>query len=327
MPPGRPRRGRHSAGTLGPVTGGPQELEEGEPGQVGGDVERDVTVLVKTFERPDCLQRLVASIRRFYPRIPVFVIDDSARALAPVPEGVTRYWHLPYDSLGLAGGRNFGLRQVETPYVLVSDDDMVFGRKTDLARMLHALETTRFDLVSCLWMDHDPWRSVRLGVRRSEATLEIADGTFVRRLGVASGTVDGLPAFDLVHNFFVAPVERLGEDPWDGRLRHMEQNEFFLRLKQRGLLCTRLPDVVVYHHPQLRPEYFARRMDTQPYIDLWCREHAVDRRVVVCRLYSCTDTLLRYYPGLARYAARRALRLLSGRRTPRSRLAEQESVT
>ena len=29
------------------------------------NVDRDVTVLVKTYERPDCLRRLVTSIRRY----------------------------------------------------------------------------------------------------------------------------------------------------------------------------------------------------------------------------------------------------------------------
>jgi len=38
------------------------------------DVERDVTVLVETFERPDCLRRLVAFIRS-----PIVVVDESAR--------------------------------------------------------------------------------------------------------------------------------------------------------------------------------------------------------------------------------------------------------
>ena len=50
-------------------------------------VERDITVVVKTFERPECLRRLVSSIRRFYPGIPVFVVDDSREALEPPPEG------------------------------------------------------------------------------------------------------------------------------------------------------------------------------------------------------------------------------------------------
>src|SRR5205823_5665748 len=57
--------------------------------------EREVTVVVKTFQRPEALRRLVASIRRFYPDIGLFVVDDSEEPLEPVPPGITRYWHLP----------------------------------------------------------------------------------------------------------------------------------------------------------------------------------------------------------------------------------------
>jgi glycosyltransferase involved in cell wall biosynthesis len=276
------------------------------------ELERDVTIVVKSFERPESLRRLVASIRRFYPRIPVVVVDDSASPLEPIPIGVTHYFHLPYDSLGLAGGRNFGLRRVETPYVVICEDDMVFGRKTDLHKMLRVLDTTRFDIVSCRMMDHDPWRSIRLGRRRYEGTVEMIDGNLVRRLGVARDRIDGLPVFDLVPNFFMAPVERLGEEPWDERLNFMEHVEFFIVMKERGLLCTSLPDVVVYHHPQLPPHYYDIRMNRKPYLDMWREERGFERKIFVGRWFTRRDRARYYYPGLAAYLARRGLRLARG---------------
>ena len=293
------------------------------------DVETDVTVLIKTFERPDCLRRLVASIRRFYPRIPILVVDDSAVPLDPVPDGITRYVPLAFNSVGLAEGRNVGLRHVKTPYVLISDDDMVFGRRTDLRKMLHVLETTRFDIVSCRWMDHDPWRSVCLGYKRTEGGAEIVDGAYVRRLDTPSGTMDGLPVFDLVHNFFMASPARLGEDPWDARLKLLEHNEFFLRIKERGLLCTRLPDVVVDHYPRLPPDYYDLRRGTSRYLDLWYEERGIERRVVIGRWYTRRDRLVHYYPSLAAYGVRRTLglarRALPQRRATEAAAAENPS--
>ena len=277
------------------------------------DVERDATVLVKTFERPDALRKLVTSIRRLYPRIPILVVDDSAAPLDPVPEGVTRYFHLPYDTLGPSGGRNFGLRHVETEYVLVSDDDMRFRRNTDLRKLLHTLRTTRFDVVSCKWLDHDPWRSIRLGYRRFEGTAEIVDGKLVRRLGVASCEIDGLPVFDVVAQFFMAPVERLGEDPWDERLRFVEHVEFFLRLKERGLLSTRLPDVAVDHYPELPRAYYENRMNRAPSFETWSRSRGFDEKVWVGRWFKRRDRLVHYAPSAAAYAVRRSLRRLSAR--------------
>jgi glycosyltransferase involved in cell wall biosynthesis len=273
------------------------------------ELERDVSIVVKTFERPDSLGRLVRSVRRFYPRIPILVVDDSAAPIEPTPDGVTRYWHLPFNSLGIAGGRNFGLRQVETSYVLFCDDDMVFGRRTDLGKMLRTLETTRFDVVSCKWMDHVPGTSVRLGVKRLEGTAEIADGTLVRRLGVARGTVDGLPVFDVVHQFFVVERERLGEDPWDARLNLVEHSDFFLTLKERGFLCTRLPDVVVYHYPQLPPDYRDVRTRRAPYFELFRQKRGFERRIFVGRWFSRRDRLIHHYPSATAYGVRRALRM------------------
>jgi glycosyltransferase involved in cell wall biosynthesis len=273
-------------------------------------VEREVSVLVKTFQRPDALRRLVASIRRFYPAIEILVVDDSERPLDPLPEGVSRYWHLPFDSLGVSAGRNFGLRQVETDYVLVCDDDMVFGRKTDLARMLRTVQTTRFDLVSCMWMDHEPWRGIRRGYRRYEGTLDVADGVLVHRLGATRGTVDGLPVFDIVHQFFVAAAEMLGRDPWDERMKVAgEHVDFFLSLKGRGVLCTRLPDAVVYHYPELPPQYQRFRSDTAPSVRVLREKRGFEREVVVGRLFRPADAIVYGVPGTVAASGKRAARV------------------
>ena len=274
------------------------------------DVERELTVVVKTFQRPEALLRLVASIRRFYPRIPILVVDDSEMPLEPVPEGVSRYWHLPFDSLGVSAGRNFGLAQVETEHVLFCDDDMVFERRTDLARMLDTVLTTRFDVVSCMWMDHDPWRSIRRGYRRYEGTLEVADGVLVHRLGATRGTVDGLPVFDIVHQFFVASVETLGSEPWNPRLRVAgEHVDFFMALGERGLLCTRLPDVVVHHFPQLPPEYLPFRANTAPDVALLRETRGFEREVTVGRLFRPTDRIVHRLPGTVAHTGRRTVRV------------------
>lgn len=270
------------------------------------EVERDVTILVKTFERPDALARLVASIRQFYPHIDVLVIDDSASPIEPMPEGVTRYFHLPYESAGLAGGRNFGLRHVRTDYVLICDDDVVFRRKTDLRRMLRTLQTTSFDIVAARWMDHDPWTGVKLGHRRTEGAVDLIQGNLVRRLGVSRGRIDGLPVFDVVPNFFMAATERLGQDPWDAQLNFLEHVEFFIKQKERGLLSTSLSDVVFYHHPELPPDYHRIRSNRGPYLEVWARKRGFEEKIFVGRWFTRWDQLVHFYPSRIRYLARAA---------------------
>ncbi len=282
------------------------------------EVERDVTVLVKTFERPDCLRRLVASIRRYYPDIAIVVVDDSREPLVPEPEGVTRYLPLPFNSAGLAGGRNFGLRQMETDYVLISDDDMVFGRKTDLGKLLETVRTTPFDIVSCRWMDHDPWTGARRGFRHWEGTLEIDAGVLVHRYGATRGEVQGLPVYDAVHSFFMAAVDRLGPDPWDERLKVQEHTEFALSMKERGLLSTVRSDVVVYHHQEFPEQYDTLRGDRPTYLNLWLQSRNLERRETVGSMYTRTDKVVYELPGTAaswlRRAGRAGKRLVQERR-------------
>jgi len=280
------------------------------------DVERDATILVKTYERPDSLRRLVESVRGFYPRIPIVVIDDSRAALDPVPGGVTRYIHLPHDSVGLAGGRNVGLRHVETDYVVICDDDMVFGRKTDLRKLLATVEETRFDLVAARWMDHDPWRSIRLGHRRFEGTYELADGNLIRHLGIARGRMDGLPVYDVVPNFFIARVDALGEEPWDAELNFLEHVDFFMTLKDRGLTCTVCDDVVVYHYPALPTHYAGVRSNRWPYFELWSKKRGFREKIWIGRWYSRRDRLVHYVPSATAYALRKGLELVRSRSLP-----------
>lgn len=279
------------------------------------DVERDVTVLVKAFERPHALRRLLASIRRLYERVPIVVVDDSAERLDPVPAEITSYVYEPYDSLGAAGGRNVGLRHVATPYVLVCDDDMVFERRTDLGRMLHALESTPFDVVSAVWLDFDPWRAICRGPRRFEGTLDVEDRVLVHRLGTTRGALDGLPVYDVVHQFFLADRERLGDDPWDAELNLSEHYELFLSLKERGFRCTRLPDVVVQHRQELPPGYQELREGTRRYVDAWLAKRGLEGVRVEGELFRPGDRLRYELPGTVAYTARRAAR--AGRRLVR----------
>ena len=80
-------------------------------------------------------------------------------------------------------------------------------------------------------------RAICRGPRRFEGTLDVEDGVLVHRLGATRGTADGLPVFDVVHQFFVAARERLGPDPWDPELNLSEHYELFLTL--RSAACAR----------------------------------------------------------------------------------------
>ncbi len=266
------------------------------------DVEREVTLVIKTFERPTALGRLIESVRRFYPSMPVLVVDDSAQPLHPLPAGVTRYSHLPFNS-GASFGRNFGLRQVETEYVLFADDDLVFGPKTDLCKMLRVLRKTAFDVVSCVWLELDPLTGAETGVKWFEGTTDVVDKVYIHRYGATRGYIDGFAVYDVVHDFFMADRERLGRDPWDPRLKiGPEHPDFFLTLKQRGLLCTRLRSACVYHYPERPAHYMRFRDNTRPYFSIFRSKYGIERELFVTEKFGKTDLFIHRCRRLISYA-------------------------
>lgn len=88
------------------------------------DFDADVTFLVKTHERPQCLRKLLDSLRRHFPTAPVLVADDGRIALRHRPDDHTQLVALPYD-VGLSAARNALLQRVQTRFFVTLDDDFV----------------------------------------------------------------------------------------------------------------------------------------------------------------------------------------------------------
>lgn len=266
------------------------------------EVQSEVTVIIKTFERPSCLRRLVKSIRKYYQVIPIIVVDDSTESLSPVWPEITEYYHLPFDS-GLSFGRNYALTKVRTKYLLLSDDDMVFGEKTDLRKMYRVLETTGFSIVACNWVDHVANTKLRLGINRFESTTEIKSGEYRQYIGETRGALDGFPLYDVVHNFFMADRRRVGVDPWDEKLKiGNEHADFFLSMKAKGALCTKLDDVFVFHYPRRVGDYARYRRRESDYFPYFAGKHGVDRKVVIGARFDSDDRALYYHSHLYRRA-------------------------
>lgn len=93
----------------------------------------DLTIIIKTFERPNIAQRLVNSIRMYYPNLKIVLADDS-REVANYT-GVDITLRLPYNT-GVGFGRNAALKEVTTKYFLNLDDDFIFYKDTDLVTAL-----------------------------------------------------------------------------------------------------------------------------------------------------------------------------------------------
>ena len=198
------------------------------------------TLLIKTFERPECLEALLTSIRARYPAIRIMIADDSRVPRAPRNEVGLKFFPLSFD-VGLSAGRNLLLEHVDTPYFILLDDDLVFVEQTRIECLLMLLERHSLDLVAgAKRLDGKPLPF--------EGALELEAGsrTLYRRRGCAIEVFDDHVRFDYVHNFFAARTQRIRAlGGWDDQLKLGEHTEFFLRLKLRDAKVGFTPDVVV----------------------------------------------------------------------------------
>lgn len=205
---------------------GDRVLDAMAPGPRQDALLDQLTAVVKTFERPRVLRRLVRSIRRFHPRLEVIVVDDS-REPTRLP-GVTTLT-LPFNS-GLSAGRAAGLAQVRTPYILVLDDDFVFYRGTRLSAALAVMEAEpRIDIMGGMVVN----LPLRTAADYRDAALFPTPAQPVHPIG---SSLAGLQVYDKIANFYIARTERLREVGFDPRLRLAEHVDFFTRA--RGVLTT-----------------------------------------------------------------------------------------
>ena len=236
-------------------------------------VAAQVTAIVKTFERPRSLDRLVRSIRRFYPRMRVIVGDDSMTAY---PRNDVDYVRLPVD-VGVAAGRNAMLELVETPYFLTLDDDFAFTQQTRLELLLQTLEQhdadlVAGDLISCeqrfpMWVSRR--RQVYHGILRR-------DGDSLQMIPGHAGRLGDAFECDLTPQFFLARTSLFREiGGWFAPLKFDDHEELFMRLKDHGCRVLHRPDVAAEHWQESPLVYAAYR--ARDYAPLVASRHGLRR--------------------------------------------------
>jgi len=93
-----------------------------------------IEILIKSFLRPECVMRLVNSIRQFYPHIVIRICDDGY--LEYCPSAII--YKLPFYS-GLAVGKNYLISLCETPYLLHFSGDS-YMQKSNIDWVSKAIE-------------------------------------------------------------------------------------------------------------------------------------------------------------------------------------------
>jgi hypothetical protein len=180
----------------------------------------NVTVIIKTFLRPDACRAAVRSWLAVVPRIPIIVVDDGGDVTPDLSEfpSVT---HMKTDfDVGLSAGRNIGVAAAGTRYVVVADDDNACTRETDLPAALDQLKQHDLGIlgVGAYWF------------KESGGALSIIGTTRVASFKRCDGTL----------NHFLGDRERIPE--WDESLKIAgEHVDYFLECRRVGVPVAATP--------------------------------------------------------------------------------------
>ena len=210
----------------------------------------ELTFIVKAFERPDCLRRLLKSIGDIYRGANVIVLDDSRKALLPKDESSVlaqrhhislTYVRTAFD-IGLAAARNSLVDLVRTPFAALLDDDSILDGTENVMHLVTALEAGGFDIAGGCVQSPKYGPGCSYSLARSSDRLEIAPDVVCAAGEPASRPPDFDTAevacwkSDLILNFFVGRVKALRDRVrWDPRLKLGVHEDFFLRAQQDGL--------------------------------------------------------------------------------------------
>lgn len=229
---------------------------------------KDVSILIKTLERPEQLINQLHSIQKYQFNGPIIIGDDSKvpykeKVLALFPKLDITYVTMPFDT-GTAEGRNIMLQYTKTPLFVLCDDDFIFEPRTRLPLMRKMLLENNLDLLGGVF------RQYYLKSRKEKLKFTISNWIFknwnilIPSTGIfeysANFELEGKSCImkkmvyknpfticDMTHNFFIARTDKVTAfNGWNPLLKGGEHQNFFIRAKLNGLkvATTRLCGVV-----------------------------------------------------------------------------------
>ena len=217
---------------------------------------RNLTLLIKTHARPQCLQALLASIDKHYGScgsdLTILIADDSAlpRSYNLVGRNTIHFYWFNRE-IGLSGGRNFLVERTATKYVMLLDDDFIFTSKTDLRKAVELISTTPHKIIGGVVIDKGSrWRY--------NGNFYIEDGIFHIEARKRFPKRNTVLSCQILLNFFIADRKTLLSVPWDERLRMEEHWVFFIDCK-RAKIPIAETDLFEIVHAQKRPRSYAQK--------------------------------------------------------------------
>ena len=206
------------------------------------------TALIRSFERPQCVARLVESMRLLYPDIRIIVGDDS---LNPQPRSDVEWLSLGVD-VGMSRGRNALLAAVQTPFFLMLDDDYIFNKNTRIESLMDVVGNAEADIaMGQLKQPNGRWsRLSNYAIENKRMTATVLESNLP------------ITVCDFGPVFFVANTERVrGAGGWDDEVPGSSEHPiFFVRMKYAGIRTVCIASVWCDHAPVRTQHYLKYRL-------------------------------------------------------------------
>lgn len=256
----------------------------------------NITFLIKTFERPRCVRRLVKSIYRYYPKAKVLIADDSRGESCKqyfaeyFSDKDVSVYELEPDQ-GLSFGRNFLVDRVTTECFVLLDDDFVFDSRTDIVRALEVFKEKNLDILGG-YIRNFAMRTSFLSLLKLAVQHIILFDNPANYMGTFRYSEDEhilyidrirhqFPDYletDIVMNFFIAKTAVVRDtNRWDEELKLQEHTAFFFKAKQNGLKVAFSNVFSVQHKPIRTKDYGSFR--GRDYFQLFLEKYNIQKVV------------------------------------------------
>lgn len=246
-----------------------------------------LALVVATLQRPHAIQRLINSVRTYYPDMAIYVADQSQPTQAMrdyySSQDCTVVW-MGHDA-GVCASRNAAVDLVKEPFFVLCDDDFFFDAETRFDAAVAIFNERpdvgvvggrlydRYHTPRGMGKDNRHWELLFSYDQKKGKLCTIPIHYFAPEPEYAGNTE--YFECDAVMNFAVFRTEMFDDVVrWDPRFKsNGEHEDFYLNLKVNGrhrVVYTR--DIVAHHHHPHQSNYskFRNRSNGwQRFLDKW----------------------------------------------------------
>lgn len=231
---------------------------------------KNITILIKSFLRKECVNNLIISIRKYYKDVKIIVVDDSDDKSYNFDfDKNIKTYNIEFDS-GLSKGRNFGVSKIETEYFLLLDDDFEFTEETDIIKWMDIMIESNLDILGANVVMNGE-------IMEYFGNFEVIDGCLYYK-NERYFESENYKTCDFILNFFIAKTDSIKEMGWDDELKLAEHTAFFFEHKSK-LKVGYTEKVSINHQKVIEGDYEGYRRRGKSFFNDWMKKKQITKIV------------------------------------------------